>query len=100
MISAGRTQWSQDSDCISETGVASEPVVWHGTDEERDQLLDCLNRNCACDQESNSVCAAHRMLTSTDAQRILDGLRFARYLRDRLEREEFRVSRSSRTPKT
>lgn len=59
------------------------PIFFNGTDQERDELLAILARNCEC--KGQEKCSAHRML---DSQRALDGLVFARNMAERLLVEE------------
>jgi hypothetical protein len=70
--------------------ITAEPR-WHGTDDERLDLLHAIAHNCACEVDDMGVqleaCASHRMLINE--QRVLDGLLFARRMTDRLRRQEF-----------
>jgi hypothetical protein len=65
-------------------------VVWNGTEAESRDLLDVLARHCACEYSVSGartrVCAPHYALAHT--QRFLDGMLFARRIRDRLLAEE------------
>jgi hypothetical protein len=56
---------------------------WHGTDQERKELQAALDRDCSC--LPPQLCAAHALLFD---QRRLDGLLFARRIRQRLLTEE------------
>jgi hypothetical protein len=71
---------------------------WHGTPQERRDLLRALSRNCACESGPMgtrlSSCAAHRMLV--EDQRALNGLVYARRLADRLRQEEWITRRPTR----
>jgi hypothetical protein len=58
-------------------------VHWNGTDQERDELLAALDRDCSCSPPQ--LCAAHALLHD---QRRLDALLFARRIRERLLSEE------------
>ena len=66
-------------------------VLWHGTRAEALELLDALDRHCACrvtpDGVRVSACAPHEMLSGD--QRAMDGLLFVRRIAARLRREEF-----------
>jgi uncharacterized protein YggL (DUF469 family) len=65
--------------------VVTEPTVFHGTEQEKTELLIALEHNCQCHQEQR--CAAHAMLLD---QRTLDRLVFARReLQIKLVVEEF-----------
>jgi hypothetical protein len=71
---------------------------WHGTDDERLDLLYAIAHNCECEVDDMGVqleaCASHRMLINE--QRVLDGLLFGRRMADRLKRQEFDDSKSAR----
>jgi hypothetical protein len=60
--------------------------VWHGDTAQVQQLLAAIELNCTCRDKSGS-CTAHQALLS---QRFLDGLLYARWLREQLLAEEFR----------
>ncbi len=66
-------------------------VIWHGTQSETFELLQALSRNCSCVVTAEGVrlstCAPHQMLVNE--QRAIDGLLFARRIRERLQGEEF-----------
>ena len=66
-------------------------VIWHGTQSETFELLQALSRNCSCVVTAEGVrlstCAPHQMLVNE--QRAIDGLLFARRIRQQLESEEF-----------
>lgn len=63
---------------------------WHGTDEERDELLKSLDRNCECKFDAAGVrsktCPGHEDLLLN--QRFLDGLLSMRHSADKLKTEE------------
>lgn len=65
---------------------------WHGTNEERDEFLAALNRNCLCKTDEfgavNEMCAVHTALLHD--QQWLDRMVFFRRLRDKLKTEERR----------
>jgi hypothetical protein len=65
-------------------------VVWNGSEDESRDLLDVLERHCACEISADgrqiTVCAPHYALVHS--QRFLDGLLFARRIRCRLIAEE------------
>ena len=64
--------------------------TWHGTQQEADALATAIANNCACEFGHMGArlvtCAAHLML---EDQRTLDGLVFARYIRERIIAQEF-----------
>jgi hypothetical protein len=68
-------------------------ACWHGTPAERLDFLYAIAHNCECQLDDLGVpleaCASHRLLASD--QRALDGLVFARYLAERLRRQELDV---------
>jgi hypothetical protein len=72
-------------------------VVWHGTQQESFDLVNAIARNCTCEFGLMGVrlatCAPHRMLT--EDQRALNGLLFARRMKERLQREEFSRAKSA-----
>ena len=65
-------------------------VTWNGTSAESYELLASVRRNCACQFDQAGVqirsCAPHDALVSS--QRFLDGLLFARRIRQQLLSEE------------
>ncbi len=65
--------------------------TWHGTREEAAELVEAIQRNCACTYDKSGVrrtlCAAHHMLV--DDQRALDGLVFAKRILGSLRLEEW-----------
>lgn len=66
-------------------------VFWHGTDQEKYDLLTALAHSCECIVDGDGpqeTCAAHKMLL-TD-QRALDGLVFIHRIVKRVTEEEFR----------
>lgn len=66
--------------------------IFPGTDQERDDLLAALTRNCTCGTtatEPDGRCAGHIALVD-DPRWLYDQL-FARSMRDRLNREEHGV---------
>ena len=69
-------------------------ATWHGTHNERLDLLRAIAHNCECDVDDMGVqleaCASHRLLISD--QRALDGLLFGRRIANRLKRQEFELS--------
>jgi hypothetical protein len=62
---------------------------WHGTSTELRLLVACLNRNCACERDSGTLCAHHRALRFEQA--FLDRLVFVRRIRERFVCEEWLV---------
>ena len=71
---------------------ATRMTVWHGTTDERDDLLKAIEHNCECQNEggfTTRVCPAHDMLGRE--QRTLDRLLFARRIVARLRAEEFQT---------
>ncbi len=65
-------------------------IVWKGTQQEGLELVNAIARNCACVYGAfglrASVCGGHEMLLKD--QRALNGLLFARKLKDRWIKEE------------
>jgi hypothetical protein len=57
--------------------------IWHGTLLEAYALHDAVEHNCAC--QSGRRCGAH---TATLEQRFLDGIIWARWMREQLLDEE------------
>lgn len=70
--------------------VAKSHVVWYGSQQESQDLVTAVARNCTCEFGMMGVrlatCAPHRMLT--EDQRALDGLLFARHIAPQLWAEE------------
>ncbi len=66
-------------------------VIWRGSEAQAFELLQALNRHCACVTTARgalqSMCAPHRMLV--DDERALNGLLFGRHIAARLRAEEF-----------
>jgi hypothetical protein len=63
-------------------------LMWHGTENEWDELIVAVARNCTCGNRRSPRerrCPAHQLL---DDQRPLDGLLFARHIAPRLMQEE------------
>ena len=58
-------------------------TVFHGTTQESVELSRAVTHNCECAQGQR--CGAHVALLE---QRFVDGILFARYLRERLEAQE------------
>ena len=71
-------------------------IVWHGTRAEALALVAAVARNCECIFDAKgarvSVCDSHSMLVH--AQRVLNGLLFARRIADRLICQEWLVEDS------
>ncbi len=67
--------------------------VWHGSDTEAGDLLSAAQHHCMCVLDEHDVrvrmCPSHTMVFGD--QRALDGLLFARHMRQRLQTEEFNV---------
>ena len=65
--------------------------IWHGNQVESELLIRAIVNNCECEVNPSgtlrAACAAHRMLTHD--QRALNGLLFARAIRQRLVHEEW-----------
>jgi hypothetical protein len=76
-----------------ENQITTEPS-WHGTEDERLDLLYAIAHNCDCAVDSMGVqleaCASHHMLIND--QRALDGLLFGRHMVDYLKRQEFELN--------
>jgi hypothetical protein len=70
-------------------------TVWHGSREDAAALETAIRHNCAC--QSGSPCGAHAAMLD---QRYLDGVLFARFMRERLLREEGLTCRSRRLART
>lgn len=72
-------------------------TVWHGTPAEWIDLVRAVEHSCACPWQGAGapVCPTHRMLL--EDQRALDGLLFARRIRQRLLREELEPPRPARS---
>jgi hypothetical protein len=68
-------------------------VTWHGRVAEYQDLVVAVGRNCCCEygMGARTCCGAHRMVA--EDQRALDGLLFARWMADRLRREEWMETR-------
>lgn len=67
----------------------SAQAIFHGTRREAHDLMEAINRNCACAAPMGillTTCPAHAMLLSE--QRQLDGFLYFRHLRERLRKEE------------
>ena len=62
-------------------------LVWNGTPEEMKELRYAVDRHCD-GEEDGQRCPAHSLLVESQWQ--LDGLLFARRIRERLLFEEFR----------
>lgn len=66
-------------------------VVFHGSERERSDLLDCLERNCQCAFAPSGArtvrCPGHTALV--EDQRWIDRLCFLRTLRAQLTLEEY-----------
>jgi hypothetical protein len=60
-------------------------VVWNGDTEQIQALLVAIGHNCGCNEKQPGSCIAHQAILS---QRFLDGLLFARWMRERLLAEE------------
>ena len=71
--------------------------IWHGNQVESELLIRAIVNNCECEVTHSgtlrTACAAHRMLTHD--QRALNGLLFARAIRQRLVDEEWRQTDAS-----
>ena len=67
-------------------------VVFHGSVQEAIELAQAVSHNCDC-QATGRRCSAHTALLD---QRVVDHLLFARYLAERMKREEFGRARRSR----
>ena len=64
-------------------------AVFHGTELQACELLDAVNRNCACERQGglpDGRCASHQMMLD---QRVLDGLLCARHRLSQLLDSEF-----------
>jgi len=59
-------------------------VIWHGDLAEAYQLAAAIQNNCAC---ATGHCGAHQAMLD---QRFINGILFARSIRERLLREEFK----------
>lgn len=75
------------------------PVFFHGTDAERDDLLACLARNCACAYAPvtnirMSCCPGHQALS--EDQKFVDRMVFMRRQRDLLVGQEFHPKKEKR----
>ena len=72
--------------------MAGAEVIWHGTQQESQDLLNAIARNCTCEYGLMGMrtvtCPPHTMLT--EDQRALNGLLFARRIRQCLIRQEWR----------
>lgn len=72
------------------TTLTASPATWHGTTAEAQLLVAAVNHYCTCVYDGGgalvAVCPAHRMLV--EDQRALNGLLFARRIREQLIREE------------
>jgi hypothetical protein len=62
-------------------------VVWHGDTVEIEALLVAIGHNCGCNEKQPGACPAHQAMLD---QRWLNGLLFARWMRERLLAEEQR----------
>ena len=70
--------------------MASPTVIWHGTQQDSNDLVNAIAHNCACEFGLMGVrmatCGPHAMLI--EDQRALNGLLFARRIAERLRQEE------------
>lgn len=75
--------------------MVAQQVIWHGSQQEGSELIDAINRNCTCEYGPMgarvSTCIAHKAFV--EDQRWLDGLLFARQIRERLLEQEWRAWR-------
>jgi hypothetical protein len=58
--------------------------IWKGNQADAQALNVAIGHNCDC-QELKARCASHRAMLE---QRFIDGILWARWMRERLEREE------------
>jgi hypothetical protein len=64
-------------------------LIWHGTETEMQELIAAVVANCGCTSAILEKCGAHRMLF--EDQRALNGLLWARRLKDQRRYQEWNV---------